>query len=247
VTVQFHDLAEKRILVTGASSGIGRACALQLSEQGAKLVLVARNEERLTQTYNSLQGTGHLIIAYDFLKHDNYDDLFNIILQNGEKLSGLIHCAGISNLLPLRMMSYEKLVLEMRLNYFAFIELVRQYAKPKNNFGGSIVAISSIASDNPEKGQTNYAASKSALDTSITGLAIELAEKEIRINSVLPGATRTAMMDTSLAADMDEIISKQLLGLVEPKDVANACIFLLSEVSRKTTGRKLFVDGGRLR
>jgi len=241
------DLSNKKILVTGSSSGIGRAASIYLSKLGAKLVLVARNEERLKDTLSKLSGQGHLYIVADLEELEDMSVIFDEAIKDGEKLSGLVHSAGFSQVLPINMLTREKMYKEMNINYFCFIELVRQFSKKKYNNGGSIVGISSIASDRAEQCQTNYAASKAAMDIAAQALSIELTKKNIRINTILPGAilTNMAKQVEENGVDLEQIKKLQLLGMGQPDDIASAIAFLISDMSKFITGRKLFVDGGR--
>lgn len=241
------DLSGKKILITGASSGIGRATSVYLSKLGATLILVARNEERLSETLSLLEGNNHKCLTVDFSEVDDLDGLFNKAIEDGIKLEGLVHCAGIAQVLPVKMLTRERMLKEMNVNYFTFIELVRQFSKIKYSHGGSIVGISSIAGHKAEKCQTNYSASKAAMDIATQALSLELAEKKIRINTILPGVIQTEMVERSknFGFDMNDIKSKQVLGVGQPEDVAAMVAFLVSDMSRLITGRKFFVDGGR--
>jgi NAD(P)-dependent dehydrogenase (short-subunit alcohol dehydrogenase family) len=243
---KYRDLKNRKILVTGGSSGIGAAVAQNLAKSGAKVVLVARDKDKILSVLSSLSGEGHRGISYDLSNNNSFDDLFTDILEDNVGLSGMVHSAGAAKVLPIKLLTHARVNLEMQINYFAFLELVRQYVKQFNNESGSIVAISSIASTQPEVGQTNYAASKAAMDVAIASMAQELAPKKIRINSILPGVTNTQLLWNNNSADMDAVNAKQLLGIAEPDDIANACLFLLSDASRMMTGRKLYIDGGRL-
>lgn len=240
------DLTGKRVLITGASSGIGRATAIYLSRLNARVVLVARNEGRLNETLKMMEGTGHALISVDLEQDEDLGGLFVQATADG-KLNGLVHCAGISQVLPLNMLTRKRLQKEMAINYFSYIELVRQYAKSKFSEGGSIVGISSAAADRPGKCQTNYSATKAAMDIASQALSIELAAKNIRINTVLPGMIQTEMVDriVQTGSNLDDILRSQVLGIGKPEDVAAMCAFLLSDMSRLITGRRLFVDGGR--
>ena len=136
------------------------------------------------------------------------------------------------------------------INYFSFIELVKQYSKRKYSNGGSIVAVSSISSFVGLKGSSVYCGSKGALDSSIRALALELAAKKIRINSVAPSNIKTDMLDSVVniigKESQDTMVAKQPLGLGYCEDIANAVAFLLCDASRFITGTSLVVDGGYL-
>lgn len=241
------DLSNRKILVTGASSGIGRATAIYLSKLGARLVITGRNQQRLNDTMQQLSGSGHLQIIADLSELEDMCSIFDQATKDGVKLNGLVHCAGIANVVPLNGLTRMKMYEEMNINYFTFIELVRQYVKRKYSDAGSIVGISSIAADRAEQCQTNYAASKAAMDIAVQSLSIELAKKGIRINTVLPGVILTEMVERAedVGIDLNEINKVQLLGMGGADDVAGACAFLISDMSRLITGRRLFVDGGR--
>lgn len=241
------DLTKRKILVTGASSGIGRATAIYLSKLGARLVITGRNQQRLEDTMQQLAGVGHLQVITDLSELEDMSEIFELATTDGNKLNGLVHSAGIAQVLSLNSLTRKRMTKEMNINYFTFIELVRQYAKKKYSDGGSIVGISSIAADRPGQCQTNYAATKAAIDIAVQSLSIELVKKGIRINSVLPGMIQTEMAARAQegGVDLDQVEKVQLLGMGEADDVAAACAFLISDMSRLITGRRLFVDGGR--
>ncbi|MGG4396977.1 SDR family oxidoreductase [Paenibacillus thiaminolyticus] len=245
------DFAGRKILVTGASSGIGRATAIYLSKLGAQIVLNGRNEERLNETMLQLTGRNHQILAADLAKEEELGHFFDQAVQDGIKLDGMVHCAGIPYVMPLQSLSKKRLSDVMETNFFPFIELVRQYAKKKYSSGGSIVCISAIISVQPRAYETGYIASKAAMNAAVTSLAFELAKKGIRINGILAGNIMTEMVQETLKEYANEehlnnVIEKSLLGVGEPDDIASVCAFLLSDMARFITGRNMYADGGFL-
>jgi len=240
------DLSDRKILITGASSGIGRATAVYLSKLGAKLVLVARNEDRLNDTLDKLEGDGHIYIVADLIESDDLAYLFDEAVSDGVKLNGLVHSAGIPFAMPLKFLTKKRLIDVFNINYFAFIELARQYSKSKYNKGGSIVGVSSIASEKPRLCQTAYAATKAAMDISVQALSLELIKNDIRINTVLPGMINTDIIQVSKnqGLSMDSVGKRQIMGMGQPNDIASTIAFLISDMSNFITGRNLFVDGG---
>ncbi|MGI6497030.1 MAG: SDR family NAD(P)-dependent oxidoreductase [Kiritimatiellia bacterium] len=243
------DLTGRRILVTGASSGIGRACAVLISQLGASVVLVARDTTRLQETQQMLCGSGHVVLPFDLSDTDHYDALFKQGTE-GSKLHGLVHAAGLCPAFPLQALSHDIVRQAFEINVFAFIELAKQFSKRKYSEGGSLVAVSSVASLSGWAGGSLYCGTKGALDATVRSLAVELVSKKIRVNSVLPSNIMTPMLEEMLSvggeAAKAAILAKQPLGIGEPLDVANAVAFLLSDASRFITGTHLVVDGGYL-
>ncbi len=243
------DFTGKKILVTGASSGIGQSLSVELSKQGAKVVMIARNEERLNDTLSQMEGTGHIKLCVDLAETEDLTLVFQEIMSDGVKLNGLVHCAGIASVYPLRTISRKKIEDCMKINYYSFIELTKQYSKNKFNLGGSIVGISSHAAVVPQKCQTIYSASKAALNTCAEALSIELAPKNIRINTVMPTFVETAMVSAAFSSDnmgnndyVREGLSHQMFGMIKPIEIANICMFLLSDASSTITGRSIWAD-----
>lgn len=242
------ELTGKRILVTGASSGIGRAVAVLLSELGAKVVIIGRNEERLQETFDMLEGDGHVQAVFDLTEFERYDELFKQIRSSGDKLNGLVHCAGIAKVIPIKVVSVHNITEMLQVNFISFMELVKHFSKKNNSSGGSIVGISAINAHYPQKCMSVYAASKGALEMAVSSLAVELFEKGIRVNAVVPGPIRTAMAEqfSEVSGEESNIVGRQLIPLGEPEDIANMTAYLLSDASRFITGRNVYVDGGRL-
>lgn len=246
------DLTGKHVLVTGASSGIGKETAIHISKLGAKVSLVARNEDKLKETFNELEGNGHLIYAFDLrYVNDIGDAIKKIVSQNGP-LNGLVHCAGIADMRPLAMTTPDFLHNMFLINFYAFIELVRCASK-KNNYvnGASFVGISSVGSKSGDKSKTSYCASKAAMDAAVKCMARELSVKNIRVNTIIGGFVKTDMYNqyvesSGVDAINNYVLTKQYMGIGEPIDFANAIAFLLSGASKFITGSGFIVDGGYL-
>jgi NAD(P)-dependent dehydrogenase (short-subunit alcohol dehydrogenase family) len=246
------DLSGKNIMVTGASSGIGKGIAVYLSKLGANVIMVARNEERLKDTLHELEPGNHSYYLFDFNDLYGIPHMMDNICSNGILLNGLVHSAGISRTMPLQYLEIEDLANIMSVNFYSFIELSKLFSMRKyNDKGGSIVAISSISSKVGARGLTAYCASKGALDSAIKSMALDLAPKNIRINSIAPSMIRTQIYEglkeiVNNKAFEDDLKKRQILGIGEPEDVAHAAAFLLSDSSRFITGTSMIVDGGYL-
>lgn len=243
-----YDLTGKRILVTGASSGIGRACAICAAELGASVVITGRRADALRVTLSMCAGSGHLIVAGDI----SSPDFVRVLAESAGKLDGLVHAAGIGPMCPVGMLTEDHVEMVMRTNYYSFLELVKYYSKNKyRNAHFSIVAVSSVSSSSGWGGGVVYCGSKGALSSSVRALAMELAPRGIRVNAVCPSNIRTPMYEAGASAMNDEdslkeLIKKQPLGLGEPEQVGWPVCFLLSEASSFITGVNLPVDGGYL-
>lgn len=236
-------LAGKRILITGASSGIGRQTAIACAEMGAQLVITGRNAERLAATHQALVGSGHLAVAAD-LTHPA--DLSTLVAEAGP-INGVVHAAGISKLVPLRMLKQAHLEEMFAHNTFAPLLLTKELlAKRKIQAGGSIVFISAVASHVGPLASSAYSASKGALLGTMRSLGLEVAKQGIRANCIAPGYVRTPMLDglASGGVDTEEYAKLAPLGMGEPQDVAHAAVFYLSDASRWITRNYFIVDGG---
>lgn len=246
------DLTGKTILVTGASSGIGKETSIQLSKLGAKLAIIARNEDNLKKTLALLEGLGHAYYSFDLTEINSIESLINTIVSEQGAFSGFVHCAGIGKARPLSLLKSNDMLDIMSINLFSFIELTRCITKKKSfTQGGSIVGISSISSIKGYKSKIGYNASKASMDSAIRCMALELSNKKIRVNSVMPGWVATEMFDRYLdrsanSIEENENINRQILGLIDPLEVANVVAFLLSDATKTITGTSILIDGGLL-
>jgi NAD(P)-dependent dehydrogenase (short-subunit alcohol dehydrogenase family) len=236
-------------LVTGASSGIGKATAILLSECGARVVVNGRDEVRLRQTLSELQGEGHLISVASLENADQATDWMKSVLDQSGPLTGVFHCAGTELIRPVRMIKQSQLSNVFGSSLFAAFGIARAMsAKNALVDGGSIVFMSSVASSTGQVGMTAYSAAKAAVDGLVRSLACELASKKIRVNSIAAGAVHTAMHDRLTKGGGDEATlayaQSHLLGFGQAEDVAQAALYLLSPASRWVTGTTMVVDGG---
>lgn len=244
-------LKGKKIVIAGASSGIGKELAMQLDKEECRLVLIGRSQEKLQELREQLQGLSHMYLPIDITQYTDMTLLYQQITDDGLKLDGLVYSAGVGPIYPIKLLKRKNIEHVMEINVYGFIEMVRQFANNKShNLNSSIVAISSIAAVQPEKCQTVYAMSKAALNIAVESLAIELAAKSIRINAIMPGVTRTPMaMEANRFLEGNDFIGmaseRQLLGIIEPRNIADIATFLLSERSSVITGRSIYADGGR--
>ena len=239
-----YSLEGKTILVTGASSGIGKATAIECSKLGARVVITGRDEARLQQTLSSLEGEGHVVITADL----GEDDGIRFLVERVPVLNGIVHAAGISDTVLFQFLKKERLENIFNINFFAPVVLSQLLKKKLLQKGGSIVFLSSI--DGPVTahiGNSMYSATKGALSAMMQNMSIELASKGIRVNAVLPGMTETPLIHN------DDITQEQLNKDMElyplkryadPREIAWAIIYLLSDASTFTIGASLVVDGG---
>ena len=244
-----YSLQGKTIVITGASSGIGRQCAIQCSQMGARVIAIGRNQQRLSEVAALLDGDGHETISYDLTDLNGIATMASQIHEKHGKVDGLIHSAGIERTAPSKLLTPEDYETLHTVNTVSGFELVRQLCQVKHfNNGGSVVLIASISGVIARRGLAAYAASKGALVSGARVLALELSKRRIRVNCVSPGTVKTPLMEKYLStlseADYKKRIDGFPLGLGEPSDIANACVYLLSDASKWMTGQNLIVDGG---
>ena len=248
--VNLTDLSGRHIVVTGASSGLGKEVCLLSSRLGAKLSIIARREEKLYETIKEMDGDNHFLLPFDVTDIESIEGIIRDIVDKHGKVDGFVHAAGFSSIKPLNMTKYAYMLDSMKVHLFSFVEFVRVIGKKKNsNDGASIVAISSAGTARPGKGKVAYSASKGALDSVIRPIALELGESRgIRINTVNPGWIKTDIYQKYLEQigqeEMDAMIATHILGVAEPGEIAKTVAFLLSDASNKITGQNIFVDSG---
>ena len=236
------DLEGKNIIVTGASSGLGRQVAISCSKMGARIILMGRNQERLQETLLTMQNPElHIPVLIDLTEFDMIEGIIEDHVARIGKIDGIVNCAGISSTLPLRSVSPEKLQNHFSINVIAAYQLTRVVSNPKyfTSGGGSIIFISSIAGIVGENAKSAYSMTKGALIAGTRSLAVELAVKKIRVNSISPGLIITPLNRNAEHITNPEkrqaLENQHLLGLGLPEDVANACIYLLSDAARWVT------------
>lgn len=238
-------IENKVILVTGASSGIGKAIAIECSRLGASVVITGRNEERLKETYSALYGVHPKYLISDLsLERDIVK-----LSQDVPELSGIVNCAGFNKVLPFQFTSKKDFEEVMNVNFFAAAELTRLLLKnTKINKGASIVFISSISGVYCSYiANTVYSSSKGAINGLVKSLALDLAPKKIRVNSVNPGMINTNIMaDKKITKEQlqEDMKRYPLKRYGEPEEVAYAVVYLLSDASNWTTGSNILIDGG---
>ena len=243
-------LEQKTVMVTGASSGIGRQCAIDCARMGARVALIARNEERLAETLSMMEGEGHKFYSYDLNDLDGIGGLVRAVVAAQGKVGGLLCAAGISSVTPLKLIKPEMYDKFFTTNVSSAIEMTKHVTSVGNyrREGCGIVFFSSVMGTVGETGKTLYSATKGALVSAARSLACELAAKGVRVNAVSPGVVETPINAgqpyMSVPEKREVLERKHLLGFGRPQDVSLTCVFLLSDAARWITGQNILVDGG---
>lgn len=241
------DLFNKKYLVVGASSGIGRAIAILISKLNGKVVLTGRNEEKLQETLSMMSGSNHLIVRYDM------NDVLGIkkfvkecMHKIGGKFDGLIFSAGIERCIPIRGENIERIREFYNVSCISYFSLLKEFSsKQVLSDGGSIVAISSRSALFPEKGFLGYGTAKAAINAASIVASQEFAKRKIRVNTICPEIVKTPMAEQFFCSVSQEQLNKLYpLGFLEPEDVADLVVFLLSDLSKKFTGQNLYLSAG---
>ena len=239
-----YALVGKTVLVTGASAGIGKGVALMCSKMGAQCVITARNEQRLSETLNAMEGEGHqklLADLTDFTKIESF-------ITQMPKLDGIVHCAGIRQRKMAKFLDEADIDAVMNANFKGPVMLQNELLKQKKiNKGASIVFITSIATESPSMGNSIYSASKGALLSYSLCLKEELAPRMIRVNCISPAMVWTDLV-LSDGISVDQLKQDEakypLKRYGQPEDVAHLAVFLLSDASSWMTGSNLKLTGG---
>jgi predicted outer membrane repeat protein len=238
-------LSGKTILVTGATSGIGREAAIAISQCGGTAIITGRNQERLNETFGMQSGQNHVKFTADLT---NADELASLV-DSLPEINGIVHSAGITGHLPVKFIGPDDIASFFRINYEAPVLLTALILKKKklqNN--ASIIFLSSIATKYPYFGGALYSSTKAALEAYSRTLALELAPKGIRSNCISPSFVKTPMVKGAGETISTEVLEKfekmMPLGFGEPRDVANAIIYLLADASKWVTGSNMALGGG---
>lgn len=244
-------LEGKVIVISGAASGIARQCAISCSKMGAKLILLDMNDEGLKETITMVDSPDdHYIACVNLLDYERVSQVVKEGVEKVGRITGVLNCAGISTTNLFKLTKPEELDKFFKVNVYTGYFLTQECTKMGNfsKEGGSIVFFSSVAGSYGEVGKATYGMTKASLLNLAKHLACELSRKNIRVNSISPGAICTPInMNLPHMKDPEKravLEAQHLLGLGETIDIANACIYLLSDASRWVTGTNLFVDGG---
>ena len=236
-------LNNKHILITGASSGMGAVFAKMLSELGARVSLLARNEERLQQTVGTMVGEGHKYYVCDLTDKEQANE----VIAQIDALDGIVFCAGINEFVQVKFVKQDKFEKIFNTNYFSQVVLLKNLLKKKKvNKNSSLVFISSLSSIMGVSGTLLYASSKAAINSAVKVLASELAPTGTRVNAICPGIVRTPMI-AGTNIDEGQFLEQEKqypLGLGKPEDVGGAVIYHLADESRWLTGNIMVMDGG---
>ena len=242
-----YSLEGKFILVTGASSGIGRGIAIACAQMGAKVVLSGRNETRLQETLDSLVGEGHVILCGDL----NLEETRKEMVDKLPVLNGVVYCAGISQIQTAKFMDHLSLEGIFQTNVFSPLMLNTFLLKKKKiQKNASIIFISSISGVyRSQVGEGGYGATKAALAGFAKSLALELSAQGIRVNTIHPGVVETPLLEVSNSTFGEEELEAlrqkyPLKRLGKPEDIAHCAVYLLSDASSWMTGSQLLIDGG---
>lgn len=237
-------LVGKTVLVTGASSGIGRGICIDCSKMGAKVHLMARNEDRLQETLSQMEGEGHVIHKADLC---NSDDI-NVLVDELPALDGIVLCAGIIKTMPIKNITEDAMTEIFNANIMGDIKICSRLLKKKKlNHGGSVVFISSVSTFNVKVGNSLYSATKGAVNSFAKAMALEVSKQNMRVNCIQPGFVPSSILSSGVIEEdafLKFYAERHPMGFGTPTDIAYGCIYLLSDASRWVTGSIFTIDGG---
>jgi len=238
-------IENKTVLITGASSGIGRATAIKCSKMGATVIVTGRNADRLNGTFLQLDQTkSNVAIAGDLTSEEFIVEITTSI----SNVDGVVFCAGVQDRTLIKFATKEKFLRVLDINLLSQVSLIRTLLKKKKvNNGASLVFIASTAAYKLSYGLSLYSATKNGLISIMKGLALELSAQKIRSNAILPSMVKTELMDADIAVsseDWKKDEAKYPFGYGEPNDVAFTAIYLLSDATKWMTGSEIIIDGG---
>ena len=246
-----YSLQDKSIVVFGASSGIGQATAQFLSTLGANIILTGRSKDKLNDTLQNMENKkNHVVRTLDLQVPDQVKGwLKEVVQETGVKLDGMVYSAGIHYFTPLRSINYDHMQQMLNVNINSIIQLLGSFSNRNiSNDNSSVVLLSSVSAIAGEKGTVGYSAAKGAMNSIVKSAAVELAQRQIRVNSILPGIVETDMsrkIQTSLGEEsFKQVENKHLLGIGKPEDIAFCIGYLLAPASRWVTGTNIVIDGG---
>lgn len=244
MTYNPFSLIDKTVLITGASSGIGKAMALACARMRAKVIITGRNQQRLNETYDQLEGEGHISILCDLNKQEELDSL----IEGLPVLDGVVSNAGCNKRMLCQFIKQDDLKLLMETNLTSPILLIKSLLKKKKiQRGGSIVFTSSIAVYHSSIGDSVYSATKGGIQSFSRVLAMEVAGRQIRVNTLQPGMVRTGFVEKGVLSADDYAADEQKYPLGrygKPEEIALAAVYLLSDASAWMTGSSIVIDGG---
>lgn len=239
-----YSLEGKTILITGASSGIGKCTAIECSKMGATLIITGRNEARLNKTFESLDRCKHIQLVADLTE----EEAIRTMVEQVPELDGIFFCAGVTDTTLIKFLNKEKINRVFNINFMSPVLLTKMLVqKKKIKKKASLVYMSSMGAEDIAPGLGIYAASKNAINAIAKTIALELVNRRIRVNTIMPSMVKTELLETLTSFSEEDLVkdeAKYPLGYGTPQDVAYAAIYLLSDASKWITGSFIKMDGG---